>query len=88
MFGRVANRFCLSVMWKSSLCGHLLFPATLMSKWVSSRGTPAPYGVVIHRCVPFLLLYKKSVHYINIAHLSVQQLKFDYITAFQVRDWL
>ena len=39
---------------------------TIRSEWVSSRGTPAPYGVVSHHCMPFLLLYTTSVHYINI----------------------
>ena len=39
---------------------------TISSEWVSSRGTPAPYGVVGHRCVPFHLLYTKILHYVNI----------------------
>ena len=67
----MASRFYLSVTWKSSLCEQLLYPATLKSEWVSSRGTPGPYGVVSHRCVPFLILYTRSAHYINIVHLHV-----------------
>ena len=35
------------------------FPAKLRSEWVSSGGTPAPYGVISHRSVPFLSLYTK-----------------------------
>ena len=67
----MASRFYLSVTRKSYLCGQPLFPATLRSEWVSSRGMPGPYGVVSHRSVPFLSLYTKSVHYMNIAHFSI-----------------
>ena len=61
--------------WKQCLCGRVashgvsllpvrpLFPVTLISEWVSSHGTPAPYEVVSHRSVPFLSLYTKSAHY-------------------------
>ena len=48
MFGRVAS-YGVSLLPVSDTKEHSvkqsLFPATVMSEWVSSRGTPAPYGV-------------------------------------------
>ena len=42
------------------------------TKWVSSRGAPAPYGVISHRSVPFLSLYTKNAHDIKfILHAKV-----------------
>ena len=73
----MTSRFYLSVTRKSSLCGQQLFPATLRSKWVSSRGVPAPYGVISHRSVPFLSLYTKSAHDIKlILHTKVCNMLF------------
>ena len=74
MFGRLASHgvslLPVSDTEELSARATAVPSITIRSECVSSRGTPALYGVVSHRCVPFLLLYTIAP-YINIAHLKV-----------------
>ena len=88
MFGRVASH------------GVSLLPVNDTEE-LSMRATAVPNNTkervvrLLHtespvvRCVPFLLLYMKSVLYKYCTlKCAIRYLKFDHMTAFQVRDWL